>query len=268
MCSKIVDSAKLTIADTAIIAADVEIDADVSIGHYAIIGSGVKISAGTKIGAHCVVGDQVVLGKNNILHPFSSIGGHSQSRGGSLEDGGRLVIGDDNVIHEYCTINRGSLTDGKVTIIGNGNILMAYVHVGHDCQLGDNVILVNNTTLAGHVKVGDGAVLGAFTTVRQFSRIGAYSFATESAALSKDVLPYIRVRRSPAIVLGINHIGLTRNGFTEDQVKIITEAYRVIFRRGNTSEESINWLQQHVEEHQCLLPMLDLLLNSEQGIVR
>ena len=268
MCSKIVDSSKLTIADTAIIADDVEIEAGVSIGHYAIIGSGVKIGFGTKVGAHCVIGDQVTLGKNNILHPFSSIGGYSQSKGGSLESGGELSIGDDNVIHEYCTINRGSLKDGKVTRIGNGNILMAYVHVGHDCQLGNNIILVNNTTLAGHVVVYDGAVLGAFTTVRQFSKIGAYSFATESAALSKDVLPSIRVRRSPAIVLGINQIGLTRNGFAEDQIKIITEAYRVIFRRGNTSEESLAWLQENVKTHDCLQPMLDLLLNSEQGIVR
>lgn len=268
MCSKIVDRSKLLIDSTAIIADDVELHENVSIGPFAVIGGGSVLGSGTKIGAHCVVGSGVSIGKDNIFHPFSSIGGFAQSRGGSAEKGGELYIGDNNVIHEYCTINKGSIQHGGATKIGSNNILMAYAHVGHDCLLKSNIVLVNNTTLAGHVEVNDGVILGAFTTVRQFSKIGAYSFTTESAALSKDVLPYVMVRRSPAVVLGVNHIGLTRNGFTEQQVKSIAEAYRVVFRRGNTVQEALDWLEAEVKVEQCLQPMIDLLVGSKQGIVR
>ena len=268
MCSQVANSSKRSISSTAIIPECIKIGNNVFIGEYVVVGENVTIGDNTSIGSHCVIGSNVEIGNNNIFHPFSSIGGASQSKGGSLEKGGRLVIGNNNVVHEYCTINIGSLADGEVTNIGNDNIFMAYVHVGHDCQIANNVILVNNTTLAGHVRVNEGAILGAFTTVRQFSTIGAYSFATESAALSKDVLPYIRVRRSPAVALGVNLIGLNRNNFSTEQIKIISEAYRVIFRRGNTVQEAIDWLEQYEKEYSCLTPMREMLQLSEQGVVR
>ena len=267
MCSRATNSAKCVIHPTAQIADDVKIAAGVSIEAFSIVASGVSIGKNTKIGSHCIIHENTIIGENNILHPFSSLGGASQSRGGSLEEGAYLSIGDNNVIHEYCTINRGSTQSSGVTKIGNHNIIMAYVHIGHDCNIADKVTLVNNTTLAGHVTVNQGAVLGAFTTVRQFSTIGAYSFATESAALAKDLMPYVRVRRSPATIVGVNNIGLVRGNFTENQIAIIEEAYRVIFRRGNVVNDTISWLESNVKQHDCLQPMLELL-KASKGIVR
>ena len=250
------------------IASDVKLSEGVEVGPFSVIHSGVKIGARTRIGSHCVIGEGTHIGADNLLHPFSSIGGASQSRGGSEETGAHLEMGDRNVIHEYCTLNRGSLADGGVTRIGNDNLFMAYVHVAHDCRIGDHVVLVNHTTLGGHVQVNNGAVLGAFTAVRQFCRIGAYSFLTESAALSRDAMPYVCMRRIPPTVLGINRVGLRRHGFDEDQIAMISEAHRAVFRRNLSAKAACDWLRDHVEKHACLHPMLEMLSSSERGIVR
>lgn len=250
------------------IASDAELSEDVVVGPFSVIHSGVKIGARTRVGSHCVIGEGTQIGVDNLLHPFSSIGGASQSRGGSEEVGTRLEIGDRNVIHEYCTLNRGSLADGGVTRMGHDNLLMAYVHIAHDCCIGNQVVLVNHTTLGGHVQVHDGAVLGAFTAVRQFCRIGAYSFLTESAALSRDAMPYVCMRRIPPTVLGINRVGLRRHGFNEDQIAMISEAHRSVFRRNLSAKAACDWLRDHVEAHPYLTPMLDMLSSSKRGIVR
>ncbi|MBM93693.1 MAG: acyl-[acyl-carrier-protein]--UDP-N-acetylglucosamine O-acyltransferase [Legionellales bacterium] len=256
------------IDSSARIASDVVLGEGVSVGAFAIIHSGVTVGPRTQIGSHCVIGEGTRLGADNILHPFSSIGGASQSRGGSEETGTTLEIGDRNVIHEYCTLNRGSHADQSVTRIGDDNLFMAYVHIAHDCVVGDHTVLVNHTTLGGHVHVGDGAVLGAFTAVRQFCRIGAYSFLTESAGISRDVMPYICLRRIPPTVLGINRVGLKRNGFSDDQLLMISEAYRTVFRRNLSAKMACEWLKEQVQEHPYLIPMLDMLASSERGIVR
>lgn len=256
------------IHSTAIIHEDAKISDNVTIGPYSIVEANAVIGKGTKIGSHCVIGRNTILGEDNIVSAFASVGSASQSRGGYLDLDGRVEIGNRNVIHEYCTINRGLAKFGGVTRLGDDNVLMVYSHVGHDCSIGHHVTLVNNATLAGHVILQNTCIIGAFVSIRQFVTIGAYSFATESAVLIKDVLPFLIVRRNPATVAGVNRIGLQRHGFTDDEIKIIAQAYRAIFKQGLTSEAAVQWLSVKVTEHPVLQPMLDLLKHSERGIVR
>ena len=252
---------------TAIIDPGAELADDVEVGAYTLIGARVRIGAGCSVGPHCVLEGPTVIGKQNRLWQFCSIGAAPQDKKYAGEDTA-LEIGDGNTIREFCTLNRGTVQDGGVTRIGNDNWIMAYVHVAHDCQVGSHTIFANSTQLAGHVQVGDWAVLGGFTGVHQFVKVGAHSMSAVGAALFKDLPPYVTCSGNPAAPHGINTEGLKRRGFTTEQIENLRRAYKILYRNSLTLEEARRELDalRAVQPETVLL--LDFLAASTRGIIR
>jgi len=251
----------------AIVHPDAQMADDVKIGPWTTIGPDVVIGPGCEIASHVVLKGPTVIGRNNRIYQFSSVGEDTPDLKYKGE-ATRLVIGDNNIIREGVTIHRGTVQDRAETTIGNHNLIMAYVHIGHDSVLGDHCILVNNTALAGHVVVGDWAILSGFTLVHQYCHIGAHSFTGMGSAIGKDVPAYVMVNGSPAAAKSINVEGLRRRGFSREQVATITRAFKIIYRRGLTAEEALLQLQQLEEASPELKLLIDSLQRSTRGIVR
>lgn len=249
------------VSDKAIIADDVEI------GAYTVIGDNVEIDAGTRIGSHVVINGPSRIGKDNHIYQFASIGDDPQDKKYAGEPT-RLIIGDRNTIREFCTISRGTVQDRGDTIVGDDNWIMAYVHIAHDCVIGDKTIMANNTTLAGHVHVGDWVICGGFSGVHQFCRIGAHAFLGMYAGINRDVPAYTMVSGQPAIPRGINSEGLKRRDFSAEEIRHIKNAYRLTFRKGKKLSDAINEIDALSNEQPELIPFLDSLRSSERGLVR
>ncbi len=252
---------------SAIIHPDARLAADVEVGPWTIIGPDVEIGAGSVIASHVVIKGPTRIGKQNRIYQFSSIGEDTPDLKYKGEPT-RLVIGDHNTIREGVTIHRGTVQDRNETTIGDHNLLMAYVHVGHDSVIGNHCILVNNAALAGHVHIGDWAILSGFTLVHQFCKIGAHSFSGMGTAIGKDVPAYVMVNGSPAEAKNINTEGLRRRGFTKEDITVLTKAYKTIYRRGLTLDEALAELDAQVSECAALQLLIDSLRSSERGIVR
>lgn len=252
---------------SAIIHPDARLAADVEVGPWTIIGPDVEIGAGSVIASHVVIKGPTRIGKQNRIYQFSSIGEDTPDLKYKGEPT-RLVIGDHNTIREGVTIHRGTVQDRNETSIGDHNLLMAYVHVGHDSVIGNHCILVNNAALAGHVHIGDWAILSGFTLVHQFCKIGAHSFSGMGTAIGKDVPAYVMVNGSPAEAKNINTEGLRRRGFTKEDITVLTKAYKTIYRRGLTLDEALAELDAQVSECAALQLLIDSLRSSERGIVR
>lgn len=252
---------------TAIISPQAEIGADVSIGPYSVIGPNVRIGAGTRIASHVVINGPTTLGARNRIFQFASIGDEPQDKkyGGEPT---QLEIGDDNTIREYCTINRGTVQDAGVTRVGNGNWLMSYTHIAHDCQVGNDVIMSNNATLAGHVHVEDHAILSGFCAVHQFCRIGAHSFVGGLCGITRDVLPFMMVAGIPPEPHGINQEGLKRRGFTPEQLRNLKEAYRLLYRSNLRLVEARDQIAAMAAGNPELEALVAFLARSERSIVR
>jgi len=249
------------ISDTAVVADDVEI------GPYAVVGDKVEIGARTRIDSHVVINGPTTIGKDNHIYQFASIGDDPQDKKYAGEPTS-LTIGDRNSIREFCTISRGTIQDRGDTVIGDDNWIMAYVHIAHDCVVGNKTIMANNATLAGHVHVGDWAIMGGFSGVHQFCRIGAHAFLGMYAGINRDVPAYTMVSGQPAIPRGINSEGLKRREFTAEQIRNIKNAYRLTFRQGKKLNEAIDEIAALVEAQPELIPFLDSLRSSERGLVR
>jgi UDP-N-acetylglucosamine acyltransferase len=222
---------------TAIVDPNAELDDSVEVGAYSIIGPNVKIGARTKIGPHVVVDGHTTIGCDNRFLQFSSIGGPPQDKKYAGEPT-RLEIGDRNLVREFCTFNLGTAQDEGVTRLGNDNWIMAYVHLAHDVQVGNNTIFANNAALAGHVHVGDWVILGGFSNVHQFCKIGAHAMLGMSTSLTQDVPPFVMLNGNPAAAHGINVEGLKRRGFSREQISDIRNAYKLIYKSGLTLEEA------------------------------
>jgi UDP-N-acetylglucosamine acyltransferase len=255
------------IHSTAIISPGAELAEDVKVGPYSIIGNDVQIGAGTEIGSHVIIKGATEIGDNNRILQFASIGEDPQDKKYAGEKT-RLVIGDGNTIREYCTLNRGTAQDIGVTRIGNNNWLMAYVHVAHDCDIGNEAVFANNSSLAGHVSVGDYVIFGGFSGVHQFCRVGAHSFIGNNAAVTRDVPPYIMVSGQPAVPRGVNSAGLKRRGFNSDQAKNIKEAFRLLYRLGLRLEEARDRITELAVDRKELRIFAEFLEPSERSIVR
>ena len=255
------------IHSTAIISPCADLAEDVKVGPYSIIGNDVQIGAGTEIGSHVINKGATEIGDNNRSLQFASIGEDPQDKKYAGEKT-RLVIGDGNTIREYCTLNRGTAQDIGVTRIGNNNWLMAYVHVAHDCDIGNEAVFANNSSLAGHVSVGDYVIFGGFSGVHQFCRVGAHSFIGNNAAVTRDVPPYIMVSGQPAVPRGVNSAGLKRRGFNSDQAKNIKEAVRLLYRLGLRLEEARDRITELAVDRKELRIFAEFLEPSERSIVR
>lgn len=243
------------------------IGAGVKVGPWTIIGAGVEVGDDCDIRSHVVLKGPTKLGKKNTIYQFSTVGDDTPDlkyQGEPTE----LIIGDENIIREGVTIHRGTVQDLGKTVIGNKNLLMAYVHVGHDSVIGNNCILVNNASLAGHVIVGDWVILSGFTLVHQFCHIGAHSFAGFGCAISKDVPAYITVSGTPAEAKTINSEGLKRRGFSPECIAAIRRSYKVIYRQNNTVEQALAALAPIIKDFPEVQLLADSLKQSQRGIVR
>lgn len=252
---------------TAIISETADIAADVSIGPYVVIGNGVTIGGGTRIDSHVVINGPTTIGENNHIYQFASIGDDPQDKKYANEPTS-LVIGNRNTIREFCTISRGTTQDRGETTIGDDNWIMAYVHIAHDCVVGNKTVMANNTTLAGHVHVGDWVICGGFSGIHQFCKIGAHAFLGMYCGVNRDVPAYTMVSGQPAMPRGINSEGLKRREFSAEQIRNIKNAYRLTFRKGKKLSEAIEEIAV-LSDHQPELKLyLDSLRSSERGVVR
>ena len=255
------------IHERAIVSRDARVHEEATIGPYAIIGPDVEIGAGTRIEAHVVLKGPTVIGAENHIYQFSSIGDDPQDKKYAGEPTS-LTIGDRNTIRESCTINRGTSQDSGATSIGNDNWIMAYAHIAHDCAVGNNTIFANNASIAGHVRVGDWAILGGFTTSHQFCHIGPHVLTSMFSYITRDIPAYVVVSGRPAAPRGVNAEGLRRRGYSADQIRNIREAYRVLYRQGLKLDEAMQALAERAETQEELALFLGSLKGSSRGLVR
>lgn len=252
---------------TAIIGPGARLGAGVSVGAYTIIGAAVEVGPGSVIGPHVVIEGRVRIGRDNRISQFASIGGPPQDKKYAGEDTA-VEIGDGNTIREYVTINRGTIGDAQVTRVGDDNWIMAYVHFAHDCQIGSHTIFANACELAGHVHVGDWAILGATTLVHQFVHIGAHSFTGMGTYLDRDLPPYVKAAGNMAKPFGINSEGLRRRGFSDASVNALKRAYRSLYRSGLALEDARRELEAQSAEWPEVRLLSAFLDGSSRGIVR
>ena len=257
----------MKIHPTAIISPDAQLEEGVEIGPYSIIGADVKIGKNTIIGPHTIIDNYTHIGEGCNVFQFCSIGAPPQD----LKFGGektRVVIGNFNTIREFVTINRATSADIGMTIIGDHNLLMAYVHIAHNCKLGNNIVMANAATLAGHVHIEDHAIIGGLTGIHQFCRIGSHCIIGGASAVSKDVPPYTVAQGNHAKLFGLNLIGLKRRNFPEKNIKAITEAYRIIFRSSLLLDAAIKKVEAEVEDLPEVHSFIKFIKESERGVCR
>ncbi len=252
----------------AIIHPNAAVSEDATVGPFAVIGANVEIDSGCWIGPHVVINGPTRIGKNNRIYQFCSIGDDPQDKKYQGEKESILEIGEGNVIREYCSINRGTGLGGGVTRIGDHNWIMAYVHIAHDCIVGNENVFANNTTLAGHVVIEDFVILGGFTGVHQFCRIGKNSFAAISSIIVKDVPPFLMMSGNTAKPTGLNKEGLKRHGFANKTIKNLKQAYRTIYREGLLLQDALSKLQDLVDECEEVAGFCKFIEDSERGIAR
>ena len=252
---------------TAIIDSHAELADDVSVGAFSVIGADVKIGAGTVIGPHVVIKGPTSIGKKNRIYQFTSIGEDPQDKKYAFEVT-RLEIGDRNTIREFTSMHRGTQQDSSVTRIGNDNLFMAYTHVAHDCIIGDHVIMANGASLAGHVHLNSHAILGGFTLVHQFTQIGQYSFAAMGSAITQDIPPFIMVGGKPTRPHGINSVGMERNGISAEDIRLIRNAYKIIYKLNLRLEDAIEQMEDLASDSKQLSDMIGFLRNVRRGILR
>lgn len=260
----------MTIHHTAVVDPKAELDSSVTVGPYAVIEAGVRIDADTRVEPHAVISGPTIIGKRNLIGSFASVGGAPQDlsyKGEPTE----LHIGDDNQIREYASIHRGTPDGNGKTVIGNSNLLMAYIHIAHDCKVGNNIILANVATLAGHVEVGDRASIGGLVAVHQFCRIGSFSYIGGVSGISLDVPPYVILAgtRNRTRISGINKIGLRRNGFNRETINNLEAAFRIIFRdQSLLLKDALDLARREVPSCPEVETLITFFENSKRGVVK
>ncbi len=250
---------------TAIVAPGASIDPSVSIGPYSVIGPNVTIGAGTTVGPHCVIEGRTTIGQDNRIFQFASLGGIPQDKKYAGEPC-ELVIGDRNTIREFTTFNIGSPGGGGVTRVGHDNWLMAYVHIAHDCVVGNHTIFANNAQIAGHVEVGDWSILGGFTVVHQFVRIGAHAMTAMCSLLFADQPPFVMSQGQPASARSMNYEGLRRRGFSPERIAAVKLIHKALYRDGLTLEAACERIAQLADEEPQARPDVDLMVGFLRGV--
>ena len=239
----------------------------VTVGAYAVIGPNVEIGQDTEISHHTVIEGPTKIGPNCRIFPFASIGMEPQDKKFHGESSS-LVIGEGNMIREYVTINRGTESGGGVTTIGDRAWIMAYCHIAHDCEIGNDVVMANGTTLGGHVIIRDRAITGGMTGVHQFCRIGEFAITGGQSMISQDVVPYVIAAGNRAKIAGVNYIGLERNGFSGKEVEEINQAYRTFFKIGLTKDVALKKLSEEHADSTRIQTFIDFIRSSERGVCR
>jgi len=251
---------------TAVIGDRVEIADNVEIGPYCILESDVTISEGTRLMAHVYVGCYTEIGKNNQVFPFTTLGVIPQDL---KFTGGRtnLVIGNDNVIREHCSFHRGTEKGGGITKLGSRNLFMGSTHIAHDCQIGDDNIFSQAATLAGHVLIMNKTILGGYSGVHQFCRLGNYAFVGGYSVITQDALPFVKAVGNRAKNYGINSIGLERQGFAKEDIRDLQKAYRILFQKKLRMQEALQQLKENYADSAKVMELVDFIESSERGII-
>ena len=252
---------------TAIIDPKAELDSSVKVGAYSVIGANVQIDAGTEIGAHTVIEGHTTIGQNNKIFQFASLGAQPQDKKYCNEPT-KLIIGNGNTIREFTTFNTGTVTGIGETRIGDDNWIMAYCHLAHACVVGNHTIFANNASLAGHVTIGDCVVLGGYTLVFQFCRIGAYAMTAFAAGVHKDVPPYFMAAGYRAEPAGLNSEGMRRNGFSAEQIALVKQAYKVLYMQDLSLDEAKAKIAEMAKNHSELQILHEFVATSQRGIIR
>jgi UDP-N-acetylglucosamine acyltransferase len=253
---------------TAIIHPGAQLAGDVLVGPYSLVGENVEIGAGTEVMSHVVIDGHTRLGKNNRVFPYASIGLAPQDLKYNGEPT-RVEIGDGNSIREFVTIHRGTAEGEGGTRIGSHNLLMAYVHVAHDCQLGDNIIMANGASLAGHVVIQDHSTVGAFSMIHQFCRIGAYSFLGSATLVNQDILPYSKTSAPrPVEVYGANRLGLERRGLNKEDLKDLEAAFRLLTRSKLNTTQALEAIEAKGFQSAHVKALVDFIKSSERGVIK
>lgn len=256
-----------TIHPTAIVEPGAQVGDDCRIGPYCHVGANAVLGASNVLHSHVVVSGRTTLGDGNEIHPFAVIGSMSEDKKFRKEFVTYTRIGSGNVFREYCTVNAGSLPE-QATVIGNRGWFLSYSHVAHDCIIGDDVVVSCDAKLSGHVQVGDNAVINGKTGVVQFVRIGAFAFVGGMNKVAKDVLPFSVADGYPAVMRGVNKVGLERSGFSAQQIRDIREAYRVLVRENITLAEAIARLKGEFGAHPQVSAMVEFAAGSTLGLAR
>ena len=256
----------MQIHDTAVVSKNARIGENVTIGPYAVISDGAIIGAGTKIASHCVVEGNTTIGKNCEIFTGAVIGSRPQD----LKYKGEKVfleVGDNNIIREYCTLNPGT-EEGSKTLVGSGNLIMAYSHVAHDCRVGNNCVLANGSTLAGHVTIEDQAVIGGLVAIHQFVRVGKLSIIGGCSKVVQDIPPYSTCDGHPALVYGLNLVGLRRHNVSKDSIASLDAAFRILFSSGLSIKHAAEKLIKEVKSTTETTYLVHFIKNTERGIAR
>jgi UDP-N-acetylglucosamine acyltransferase len=258
---------------TAIVDPAAQLDDSVTVGPYTVIGPHVRIAAGTTVGPHCVIEGHTTIGRDNRIFQFNSLGAIPQDKKYAGEPC-ELVIGDRNTIREFCTFNIGSPGDGGVTQLGNDNWIMAYVHLAHDCKVGNHTIFANNAQLAGHVHIGDWAILGGFTVVHQFVHVGAHCMTALCSMLVADLPPFVMCQGQPASARSMNFEGLRRRGWTPERISGVKTIHKLLYREGLTLEHAKGRIAELAKTQPESEPDVTMMLSfleqttAQRGIVR
>lgn len=257
----------MSVHPTAIIAPGARLHPSVEVGPYAVIGPQVQIGAGTTVGPHAVIEGRTRIGERNRVFQFASVGAQPQDLKYAGEDSA-LEIGNENLIREFTTLHKGTTGGGGVTRIGDRNLFMAYAHVAHDCQVGSGCVFANGATLGGHVEVGDHAILGGLSAVHQFTRIGRHAFVAGGSMVVMDVPPFCTAQGDRAELVGVNSVGLSRHGFSEEQIVRVKEAYRILFRSKLPLEDALERLRTELGDQTEIQVLLSFVTTSQRGITR
>lgn len=257
----------MAIHPSAVVHPSAKLGQRVDVGAFSIIDELVEIGDDTSIAHHCYISGRTRIGRRNRIHSFVSLGGPPQDKKYGGEPTG-LEIGDGNTIREFCTFNTGTVQDSGTTRLGDENWIMAYVHLAHDCQVGNGTIFANNAQLAGHVQVGNFAILGGFTAVHQFVKIGAHSMTAMGTMLVHDLPPFVMAGGNPAAAHGINTEGLRRRGFATAQIDDLRRAYRTLYRSGLGLDEAKKVLAAEAQDNSPIGDLLHFLATVTRGIVR
>jgi UDP-N-acetylglucosamine acyltransferase len=253
---------------TAIIHPGAKLAGDVVVGPYSLIGENIEIGEGTEVMSHVVIDGHTRMGKNNRVFPYASIGLAPQDLKYKGEPT-RVEIGDSNSIREFVTIHRGTAEGSGGTRIGSNNLLMAYVHIAHDCQLGNNVIMANGASLAGHVVIQDYSTVGAFSMIHQFCRIGAYSFLGSATLVNQDILPYSKTSAPrPVEVYGANRLGLERRGLNKEDLKDLEAAFRLLTRSKLNTTQALEAIEARGFQSAHVKALVDFIKSSERGVIK
>lgn len=252
---------------TAIIDAKAELDSGVEIGPYCIIGPQVKIAKNTKLAPHVVIDGWTKIGEGCRIFQFASLGAIPQDLKYKGEESW-VILGNNNTIREFVTIHRGTAQSGGKTIIGDNNFLMAYSHVAHDCKIGNQVILANAATLAGHIEIEDYAIVGGLVGIHQFLRLGRHCIIGGGSGVNQDIPPYMMANGQRAKLYGVNNIGLKRHNFSPEAVSNLKKAYHIIFRSGLTIKKALDQVQTEIKNSPEVDHLISFIKSSEKGITR